>query len=269
MERRSFLGGALSGVLLGGGTGLAGGRWSKADAPKPAEPSVSPARAWPAYAHLSYAQQGEDLIVEDLLHWFKIQRPAYLDIGANDPVHNNNTYLFYAKGARGVLVEPNPAFCDKLRKERPGDRVLEVGVADTDKAEADFYVIRGASELNTFSKEQADLLVKQHGPDTIEKVVKMPLVNVNEIIAQNFDVAPNFVSIDTEGLDLTILKALDWGRFRPHVLCVETLDTATGKVDEAIVDHMRAKNYSIRGATFVNTIFLANELLGRGPVQRD
>src|SRR5580693_625305 len=102
MERRSFLGGALSGALLGGAAGVAGGRWSKTGSTGP----LSPGRLLPPYAHLSFAQQGEDLIAEDLLHWFKISKPTYLDIGANDPIHNNNTYLFYTKGARGVLVEP-------------------------------------------------------------------------------------------------------------------------------------------------------------------
>jgi FkbM family methyltransferase len=261
MERRSFLGGALSGALLGGAAGVAGGRWSKTGSTGP----LSPGRLLPPYAHLSFAQQGEDLIAEDLLHWFKISKPTYLDIGANDPIHNNNTYLFYTKGARGVLVEPNPAFCDKLRKTRPGDGVLQVGIGGAEEGEADFYVIRGASELNTFSKEQADSLVKVHGPNTIERVIKMPLVSINRVIADNFEVVPNFVSIDTEGYDLTIIRSLDFERFRPHVICVETIDLPTGLVNEAIVAHMRSKRYSVRGATFVNTIFLADELLGHGP----
>ena len=219
----------------------------------------------PPSTHLSFAQQGEDLIVENILGWFKIFNPTYLDIGANDPVRDSNTYLFYRKGARGVLVEPNPVFCDKLRRERPGDGVLQAGIGGATPTEADYYVIRGAAANNTFSKEQADYLTRQYGPGTVEKVIKVPLVPINAVIADNFDGVPNFLSIDTEGMDLTILQSLDFRRYRPHVVCVETLVPETGVPDETILSLMRSKDYSIRGATFVNTIFLANELLERVP----
>src|SRR5690242_9998804 len=72
----------------------------------------------------SYAQSGEDLVAEFILRYLKIYAESvnYLDIGANDPVFSNNTYFFYLKGARGVLVEPNVALCARLRAVRPEDR---------------------------------------------------------------------------------------------------------------------------------------------------
>src|SRR4051812_41063504 len=59
-------------------------------------------------ARPSYAQQGEDLAVASIFGLLGVGRPTYLDVGAGDPVEGSNTYLFYERGCRGVLVEPNP-----------------------------------------------------------------------------------------------------------------------------------------------------------------
>jgi FkbM family methyltransferase len=272
-ERRLFLGGALTGVVAGSvtgffagrsSTGRAGGAVHSPQAGAPPDPSVRGGGTSPSsFPHVSYAQQGEDLIIRSLLEPFRISRPSYLDIGASDPIVGSNTYLFYAEGGRGVLVEPNPALTAKIQQVRPKDRLLPIGVGVSDTAEADYYIIRGDGQLNTFSKEQADGLVRKKGPEMLERVIKVPLVNVNEVISQNFDVAPNVLSIDTEGLDLDILRALDFTRYRPQVICAETLDGETGQPETDILELLHAKSYSVRGATFVNTVFLANELLVR------
>ena len=59
----------------------------------------------------SYAQHGEDLLVEQLLG--KIE--SFIDIGANDGVLFSNTFKFANKGARGLCVEPSLISFAKLR----------------------------------------------------------------------------------------------------------------------------------------------------------
>ncbi len=89
----------------------------------------------------------------------------------------------------------------------------------------------------------------------------MPLVNINRVMEDHFGAAPSFVSIDTEGLDLDILKSLDFRRYRPSVLCVETLVYGTKAVETEILTLMRSKDYTVRGSTFVNTIFVDDHRL--------
>jgi hypothetical protein len=116
--------------------------------------------------------------------------------------------------------------------------------------------------LNTFSKEEAEsVAARSGGRHPIEKVVKMPLININKVLADHFQAPPTFISLDTEGLDLAILKSLDFARFRAPILCVETLICRTTRQNTEIFDFMTSKNYSIRGATFVNTVFVDNQLL--------
>ena len=92
----------------------------------------------------SWSEQGEDLIIESLRRSLGIANPTYLDIGAAEPILNSNTYLFYRKGCRGVLIEPNPTLCKALVSVRPGDRTVNAGIGFDDRTEADYYMVSGA-----------------------------------------------------------------------------------------------------------------------------
>ena len=152
--------------------------------------------------------------------------------------------------------------CRRLKAKRPGDKVINVGVGSLTTEAADYYMIGGREYLNTFSKEQVKIYrTKSQGTHYVENVIKMPLVNINTIMKKNFPRPPSFLSIDTEGLDLDILKSLDFNRFRPSILCVEMLIFGTKRMETEILDLMRSKDYTIRGGTFVNTIFVDNRLL--------
>jgi hypothetical protein len=87
---------------------------------------------------------------------------------------------------------------------------------------------------------------------------------VNKVLADNFPPGgADLVSIDTEGLDLEILRSLDFARFRPKIICAETLAEGTKLVSSEMVKFLASKNYTVRGGTFVNTIFVADEILRR------
>jgi FkbM family methyltransferase len=251
MERRDFLLGNLTGSVLGLGASLAADRTPPAAAPAPAtRPPI------PEGARVSFAQQGEDLIVAQILGTqLGIQKPSYVDIGAWDPVESNNTYLLYVMGGRGVLVEPNPAYAARLRAVRPRDTVLAVGIGTTAEDTTADYFVMANDQLNTFSKEQADTLAALN-PKAVKEVVKMPLRNLNRVLAENFQSGPNFFSIDVEGLDLAILKTMDFERFRPEVFCVETMQMGTGRLRTETVDFLRDKGYVFRAGTFVNSVFI-------------
>lgn len=217
--------------------------------------AVSQARALPGQR--SYAQCGEDLIVDFILGKLGLQSVSYLDIGAYKPIEINNTYLFYEKGFSGVLVEPNPVLCEELRDVRPRDTTLTAGIGITDVSAADYYMMTDPS-WNTFSKQEAELQVKTtNGQISIEKVVKMPLLDINRVMREHFEGgAPTFVSIDAEGIHLDLARAIDYERQRPLVICIETLVSGTTQKMPAIGQFMASKGYVERGETFVNGIFV-------------
>lgn len=251
MDRRSVLVGMLGGVVVGGGAGVFAGQQSVRPPPPPKETDYN----------RSYAQQGEDLVVGSILADLRIDNKArFLDIGAHHPIRSNNTYLFYTVGYRGVLVEPNPYYVDLIKKHRPEDTVLPVGIGIDDQTEADYYVIRGDGQLNTFSKAQADAHEREN-KGAIERVEKRQLVRLDKVLEKHFSAgAPAFVSMDVEGLDLAILKTLDFDRWRPAVFCIETA-TVTGDIDAGIAALLQEKGYVIRGGSAVNTVFVDKKRL--------
>lgn len=210
---------------------------------------------------LSFAQSGEDLIANFIFHYLSIPRITYMDVGAHDPVKINNTYFFYRGGFRGVLVEPNVEMCKLLRAVRPADTTLEAGIGVTAARQADYYVMTD-SAWNTFSKEEAEHMTRATGGGIkVQRVIKMPLVEINDVMAKHFGGAPTFLSIDAEGLHLAILKTIDFTRFRPAVICVETLVAGTKRHIPEIPAFMATKKYVVRGATFVNTVFVDGNLI--------
>ena len=217
----------------------------------------------------SYSQYGEDLILSYLFYELKIPKPAYLDIGANHPKFISNTYFFYEHGSSGVCVEPNPTLAKKFSTLRPKDVILNVGIGLTNQSEADFYVFPySAHGLSTFSKKEAmhwkEVGMEGIGKINFEKIIKMPLVNINNIMSDHFPKGPDLLSIDVEGLDLEILSSLDFNKYAPKVICAETLaydDNQKGYKDNSISDLLKEKGYFQYADTRINTIFCLKELL--------
>ena len=220
-------------------------------------------------AQYGYSQFGEDLILAHLFAQLEIKKPTYLDIGANEPRYISNTYYFYTRGSRGVLIEPNPYLYKKLKNYRPRDIVLNTGIGINDTTEADFYMFPNyANGLNTFSEKEArhweETGMKGLGKVAVEKVIKLPLIPINQVLEKYFkDKAPDFISLDVEGLDLEILKSLDFETYKPAVICVETLaydENQKGFKLNNIIDFMSEKKYDVYADTSVNTIFCRQEI---------
>ncbi len=206
----------------------------------------------------SYSQCGEDLIIDFIFGVFKIEKPTYLDIGAHHPYYLSNTAFFYAKESRGVSVEPDPSLYAVIKKERPLEKVLNVGVGLGQQQSADFYVMN-VPTLNTFSKSEAERYAAYPGKE-IKKVIQLPLLTVNEIIKTHFNnQAPDFISIDVEGMDMEIVKSFDFKAYRPKVFCIETLTYTENNTEEKltnIIDYMKQQDYLLYADTYINSIFV-------------
>lgn len=238
---------------------------------------------FPAGATPSYAHSGEDVIAQKFLMESPLGRvtgsnpsgtkstnnhnskPTYLDIGAADPVRGNNSYLFYVLGCRGALVEPNIDFVQEIKAKRPEDTVLNLGIGVTEEKEADYYCYTLNPAWNTFDKELAEARIAK-SKNNYDKIIKMPLVPINRVIEENFHgKAPDFLSTDVEGLDLAILKSLDFQRFRPKVICAETiaedLTHALQTMNPEITAFLAEKGYDARGMTYYNTLYIDRNMV--------
>jgi len=220
----------------------------------------------PQPARRSYAQSGEDLIVRFIFEALRLPKPTYLDLGAHHPRHMSNTYLFYQQGSCGVCVEPDPALYALLKRKRPHDVCLNVGVGTSGVEQADFYIMTSRS-LNTFSRQDAERYQSYEGQQ-IERIIQVPLLPVNNLISRYCQPAPQFISIDVEGLDLEIVKSLDFNRFRPLVLCVETLTYTEDRTERKrveIADFVCGHGYFQYADTYINSIFVDQQAWAHRP----
>lgn len=211
----------------------------------------------PPYVPASYSQAGEDAILRFLFNDMKKKTISYLDLGTNIPDLGNNTYLFYKNGSRGVCVEADESLVNAIREKRPEDKVIHAGVSFTGEKEADFYVFDEPS-VNTFDKEEAESRDSK-GTYRIRKVVKVPLIKINELIRDHCGVCPDLLSIDIEGLDLEVLKSLDLSQYPIPVICVETCNYSEYHIrpkNTAIFDFMNAQGYMVYADTYINTVFV-------------
>lgn len=211
---------------------------------------------------VSYSQSGEDLIADYFFESIGIKQPVYIDIGANQPIKGNNTYLFYLKGSNGICIEPDISLIPSLKKIRPNDIVLNIGVSVTVASEADFYFFDGHyNAWNTFSKEDADKKSKESGISYHQSKVQLDTV---ENIADRYNFRKvNFISLDVEGLDLAILKSVDFKKLRPELICVETIEFSlnnTMNKDQEIISYMLTQGYRVYADTNLNTLFCRSDI---------
>jgi FkbM family methyltransferase len=198
----------------------------------------------------SYSQFGEDRVIDRTLG-----RPAlgfYVDVGANHPDTLSNTRRFYERGWRGINIEPNSNNCELFRVQRPRDINLNIGVG-LESADMTFYRF-DPHELSTFSA-QAAKQYEHMGYKLIDtsRVAIEPLASVlsKHVPSGGID----FLSVDTEGFDLAVLRSNDWARFRPKLICVEIGDHETRAENADIASYLRTQGYVPVYSNGVNAIW--------------
>lgn len=205
------------------------------------------------YAIKSYSQEGEDMILNRI---FEGKRQGfYVDVGAHHPRRFSNTFLFYRRGWSGINIEPNPDVIRIFNSERPRDINLQCGVAESGAVLKYHYFSDPA--LNTFDLE----VVKSRLANTPYKLVKaedVVITRLDDILKKHLppETDIDFLSIDVEGFDLSVLKSNDWNLFRPACVLAEVLNsTLEQAINSDIAQFMRSNGYSVFARTYNTLIF--------------
>lgn len=212
------------------------------------------------FSKKSYSQCGEDLIVKFIFDTIGIPKPSFLDIGAHHPYHLSNTALLYENGSTGINIEPDPTLFQEFLRKREKDVNLNIGIAQED-GEQDFYIIN-APTLNTFSKIEAEGYASE-GNYFIKDIKKIRVLRVSSILTKySSDRFPQFLSLDAEGVDETVLRSIDYSTYFPIVICVETIGFSTkgmGVKNVKIIDFLLSRGYLLYADTYINSIFIRKE----------
>lgn len=198
---------------------------------------------------ISYAQNFEDVRLWRALNSFECG--FYIDVGANDPAHDSVTKAFYDHGWSGINVEPMQNYYDALRQQRPRDITLQC-VASDQTGELIFYGIpdSGLSTVDPVVAQER----KNLGMDVRSlTVTARTLTSICEEYAADRPI--HYLKIDVEGHEETVLRGMDFNRFRPWIILLET-PWARDHTWEHLVTGAGYENVLFDG---LNTYFLANE----------
>ncbi len=206
----------------------------------------------------TYAQAGEDAIAHYFFITHGIDSPTYLDIGTNKPIYGNNTFLFYKRGNKGVCIEADPVLYKDIVLVRKRDVCINAAVTFDDKTVANFYIFDERA-YNTLSKEEAESR-QDNANVKIKEIISVPLININQVIETYFNgTAPDFITIDVEGVDFEILKSFNFNKYRPSLFCVETISFSEDNTESKlhhINEYMLSKGYVVYADTHINTLFV-------------
>ncbi len=202
---------------------------------------------------ISYSQEGEDVLLERILGDIDY-KGSYIDIGAHHPIRFSNTYKFYQAGWRGINIEATPGSSEVFYEIRPLDINIEIPVSDKEE-ELTFYVFNHP-ELNTFSEEHA-LHWDSRADNRIIDRLKLKTTTIGAILREHAQEKKNFdfLSIDVEGLDLRILKTLDFDEYSFNFIIVEDSPEILDITDGQLYEFLGSKGYKFLSKLFYSSIY--------------
>lgn len=171
------------------------------------------------------SQCGQDKWVAEVL-CKGVVSGVFVDIGANDGVSFSNTfYLEQKRGWTGLAVEPIPEVYEKLSANRLCQTVN--GCVGAQSGKAMFQVVSGYAEMLS---GLIDEYVPQHQKRIQDEIaeyggmcheIETDCFTFNELV-EKYDIRHiDYLNIDTEGAEYSILKSIDFSRVHISVVGIE------------------------------------------------
>jgi FkbM family methyltransferase len=177
--------------------------------------------------------------------WKKGQLGFYIEIGAWDGRKKNSTIIMEQAGWDGVCIEASPPSYEQLIQNRKC-RCLNVAVYDRE-GEVDYALFPDRPEWNgiietydalhqkLLESKEPTLKSRTSAAAVIQKVPCKPWASLD--LPNHID----YLQIDTEGSELSILKCVDWNTTTITYICLEDNSAASG--DTTYRDFMTALGY--------------------------
>ena len=172
----------------------------------------------------SFSQHGQDRFVYETFFKDRTEKGTYVDIGAYDGVKFSNSFFFERHlGWRGICIEPLPNAFEKLKANRTA---LCLNCAISDHSGVGNFV---DVDMGKFEKMYSGLWAN-YDPRHLDvlrqdaeraKVIQVDIRRLEEVLDAYGMRRVDYMSIDTEGSELKILKDIDLGAYDVRVLSVE------------------------------------------------
>ena len=211
-----------------------------------------------------YSFGGIDNLIQQI---FKSQKKGiYIDIGCGHPIKNNNTYLLNKKGWSGINIDLDIDNIELFKIYRPKDLNICAAISDEMK-ETDLFFYHSRSALNTIDKKTAN-----YQKAKVTSIKKIKTTTLNNVLGESIYNSSNidFLSIDVEGSELSVLKNFNFHKFKPKVIVVEYLDLSLNKLEiknlniqnamnSEIYKLIISKNYTLANMIHSDLVFIYND----------
>jgi FkbM family methyltransferase len=181
------------------------------------------------------AQFGEDRLLEKF--FAGKQDGCYVEVGACDGVYASNTFYFEQIGWHGLLIEAVPELAEACRVNRPNSKTICCVVSSPDAPpQVEFEVVEGWEALSSLSVCRERLYSYQ---PNIRKI-SVPTRTLDSILEDSGLDQIDFVTIDVEGYEHSVLAGFTIGRWRPQVVILESWQPLP---DRKIMHYMHENSY--------------------------
>jgi FkbM family methyltransferase len=138
----------------------------------------------------------------------------FVEVGANRPRQESQTWHLEQLGWSGVLVEPQPNLAEDLRRVRSA-KVFAVACSSPENA-GQCLRLHVAGALSSLDR---DRMAPGAEP---ERVIEVSARTLDEILTEaRTPVGFDFLSVDVEGHELEVLSGFDFARWRPRLVLLE------------------------------------------------
>ena len=163
----------------------------------------------------------------------------FIELGANDGLFQSNTaYLEKKMEWSGILIEPSLKGYEKCKKNRLNSVCLNYACVSNDYK--DDYIEGDFKDNHPMGSIGGIRLRKQN-------LVKVKAVTLEKILDEHCHTNIDFLSLDTEGYELEILKGLNLDKYRPKFMLIEIYN----KDYKDIINFLILQNYKLH-SNFTN-----------------
>ena len=161
----------------------------------------------------SYSQFGQDI---DIIEYLNNKTGGYfVDIGATDGINISNTYLLEeGYNWNGICIEPQENYYKQLIKNRSCHTDNSLLFSETGKL-VDF------SETNNGLAGITSHIDKHTDAKRAKQIKKKTDTLTNILIKYNAPTTIDYMSLDTEGSELEILKGIDFDTYKFGIMTIE------------------------------------------------